>query len=131
MAAPGSAVRERLSADHAAELADELDPVLSMLAATDARVAADVAAAESEAARITSEAAERAAGIAADGRARAEFARRAAADDVIASARAEANRIENAAAAAVRARRPPAEAEVLALTEHAVRLVVAMQPGAA
>ena len=50
--APGSAVRERLRVDHAAELAAELGPVLDMLAAADARSAAVVAAADREAARI-------------------------------------------------------------------------------
>jgi hypothetical protein len=129
--APGSAVRERLRVDHAAELAAELDPVLGMLSAGDARGAAAVAAAEREAARVKTEASESAASISAAGRARAEAARTAAADDVITAALAEAERIERAAAESVTARQRPAEADVRALTDEAVRLVRSMQPGGA
>lgn len=129
--APGSAVRERLRVDHAAELAAELTPVLDMLAAADAHGAAVVAGAEREAARIKAAASERAASISAAGRARGEEARAAAAADVIAAAQAEAERIERTAAASVAARQPPAEADVLALAEEAVRLVTSMPSGGA
>ena len=129
--APGSAVRERLRVDHAAELAAELDPVLGMLAADDARCAAVVAAAEREAARIKAVATERAASISAAGRARAEGARTAAAGDVIAAARAEAERIERTAAESVAARQRAPEADVRALADEAVRLVTSLPPDGA
>lgn len=124
--APGSAVRERLRVDHAAELAAELDPVLGMLAGADARCAAVVAAAEREAARIKAVASERAASISAVGSARAEAARTAAAGEVIAAARAEAERIERAAAESVATRERLPEADVRALADEAVRLVTSL-----
>ena len=129
--APGSAMRERLRVDHAAELAAELGAVLDMLAAADARCAAAVAAADQEAARITEAASDRATGIAAAGRARAEAGRTAAAHEVLAAARADAERIERAAEASVLARQRPAEADVHALADEAVRLVTSMRPGGA
>ncbi|HEX5189177.1 MAG TPA: hypothetical protein VFW16_06540 [Streptosporangiaceae bacterium] len=129
--APGSAVRERLRVDHAAELAAELGSVLDMLAAADARCAAAVAAADRQAAGITAAASDRAASISADGRARAEAARTAAASEVLAAARADAERIQRATEASVRARQRPAEADVRALADEAVRLVTSMRPGGA
>jgi hypothetical protein len=89
-----------------------------------------MADADGEAARVTAEAAERAASIASAGRARAAATRRAVADEVIASARVEGERIERTTAEAVRARQQPAEAEVRALVGEAVRLVMSIQPDA-
>jgi hypothetical protein len=128
--APGAAGTTGVSADHAAALAAELDPVLARLAGADTRCAAVAAEAASEAARLTAEAAEQAARITSEARIRANAARKAATNEVVAAARAEAERITQAAAEAVRARRPPAEADVLALVERAVRLVESLQADA-
>jgi hypothetical protein len=129
--APGAAVTTGVSADHAAALAAELDPVLVRLDGAHARCAAVAAEAASEAATLTGEAAEQAARIAREARISAEAARKAAIDEVVAAAHAEAERIIQAAAEAVRARRPPAEADILALVERAVRLVESLQTDAA
>jgi hypothetical protein len=125
--APGAAAREGVSADHAAALAAELNPVLARLDGADTRCAAAAAEAASEAARLSAEAAEQAARIVTAARVRAEAARKAAADEVVAAAHAEAERIIRVGADAVGARRPPAEADVLALVERAVRLVESLQ----
>jgi hypothetical protein len=126
---PGSASRTGIPVDRAAELAAELEPVLTMLAATQARCAAVVAEAGLKAIQIGSEANAQAAGIAADGRDRAAAARVAAADRVIAAAHSEADRVERSAALAARARQPLVEAKVLALTELAVRIVQSAPEG--
>ena len=70
--APGAASRAGVPADRAAELSAELDPVLAMLAATDAECARLVAEAEQEAGRIAAQARDQAASIAADAVQRAE-----------------------------------------------------------
>jgi hypothetical protein len=126
---PGSASRAGIPADRAAELAAELDPVLSMLGPTQVRCETAVAAAERRAARVSGEAATHTARVAAEGRDRAMAARVAAANEVIAAAHAEADRIERASAQAVLARPGLGEAEVLALVELAVHLVKSA-PGA-
>jgi hypothetical protein len=120
---PGSASRTGIPVDRAAELVAELEPVLTMLATTQARCAAVVAEAEQRAVTIGTEANARAAGIAAEGSDRAAAAHMAAADRVIAAARMEADRIERSAAQAARARQPLGEAEVQALADLAVRFI--------
>jgi hypothetical protein len=120
---PGSASRTGIPVDRAAELVAELEPVLTMLATTQARCAAALADAEQRAVTIGTEANARALGIAAEGRDRAAAARTAGADRVIAAAHTEADRIERSAAQAARARRPLGEAEVLTLAELAVRII--------
>jgi hypothetical protein len=126
---PGSASRAGIPADRAAELAAELDPVLSMLGPTQGRCQTVVAGAGQTAARVSGEAATRAVTIAAEGRDRAMAARVAATNEVIAAAQAEADRIERAAAQAVLARQELGEAEILTLVELAVHLVKSA-PGA-
>jgi hypothetical protein len=124
--APGAASRAGVPADRAAELWAELDPVLAMLAATDAECARLVAEAEREAGRIAAEARDQAAGIAADAERLADDARAAAAAEVLAAAREQAEQAERAAAADAAARPGPAEADVRALIEAAVELVRSM-----
>jgi hypothetical protein len=128
--APGAAVTANVSADHAAALAAELNPVLALLDGTDARCAAIQAEAAGEAATLAAEAAGRAARIASEARIRADAARKAATDEIVAAAHAEAARIVQSAAEAVRTRRPPTEADVLALVARAVRLVESLQANA-
>jgi len=122
-AAPGSASRPGIPADRAAELVAEIDPVLAMLADTQSRCTVIVSDARGQAARIGREAAEQAARIAADGRERAAAARACAANEVLASARAEAGRSQRAAEEAVLTRAGPSDADVQALIDLATRLV--------
>lgn len=121
--APGSAATSAVPADKAATLAAELDPVLALLADTDRWCAAVIDAAEQEAARLMSDTTARAARIAADGRLRAQAAREAAADEVMAAARAQQTQLRQAAADAARARPAPAPSDVAALIRQAIDFV--------
>jgi hypothetical protein len=123
--APGSASRTGVPADRAAELAAELEPVLTLLAATEEECAAMVAEAARRAVLVSGEAHRQANGIAAEARDRAA----AATDRVIATAHREADRIERSAAEAARGRRELGEAQVWALAELALR-VIGSAPGA-
>lgn len=127
--APGAATRAGVPADRVAELSAELDPVLAMLAATDAQCARIVAEAGREASRIAGAARERAVRIAADGGERAQAARGEAATAVLAAARAEATATEHAAAQASASRPGPSDADVQALIRAAVDLVRSMPDG--
>lgn len=120
---PGSASRAGIPADRAAQLAAELDPVLSMLAATRAQCAALVGEAERRAVQLRGDANAQAAAIAAESADRVVAASVAAADTVIAAAHAESARIEQAAVQHVRARPELTEAEVQALVGLAVSVV--------
>jgi hypothetical protein len=129
--APGAAGRAGIPADRAAELSAELDPVLAMLAATDAECARLVAEAEQEASRIAAEAQDRAVSIAADGARRAERARGEAAAQVLAAAQAEGGQAERAAAERARTRSGPSEDDVRALIQAGVDLVRSIPDGSA
>ncbi len=96
-----------------------------MLAAADAQCARIVADGEQEADRIVSEARELAARIEADGRERALTARSLAASEVLAQAKAGADRYMRAAAEAASGRTGVAQADVRALIDQAISLVKA------
>lgn len=129
--APGAASRAGVPADRAAELSAELEPVLAMLADTDAECARIVAQARTQAGQIGEAARAEAGQIAADGRERALAARGHAADEVLAAAQAEAARVERAAAERALGRPGPADEDVRALIQDAVRLVRSMPDGGA
>jgi F0F1-type ATP synthase membrane subunit b/b' len=121
--APGAAGRAGVPADRARELSAELEPVLALLAETDAECGRIVAQAQHEASRIADEARDQAAGIAADGQHRAAAARDAAAERVMAAARQEAGAAVRAAAEQARSRRRLADWQVNELVAAAVDLV--------
>jgi hypothetical protein len=127
--APGAASRVGVPADRAAELGAELDPVLALLADTQAQCAGIIAHAEREASRIADDAHARAARIAADAVARAQAARDDAAAQVLTAARKKAAADERAAADSARAEAGPGEAEIRALILAAVELVKSMPDG--
>lgn len=129
--APGAASRAGVPADRMAELSAELEPVLAMLAQTDATCTRLVAQAREEAGQIADAARAQAAAIAADGRDRARSARGEAADEVLAAARAEAERTERTAAEQALRRTGPTQEDVRLLVRDAVRLVVSMPDGSA
>src|ERR1022692_4357979 len=107
--APGAASRAGVPADRAAELSAELDPVLALLAATDAECTRLVAEAEQEAGRLAAQGHDEAASIAADGVQRADEARGQAAAEVLAAAGDQARQAERAAAEQARSRSGPSE----------------------
>ena len=121
--APGAASRAGVPADRAAELSAELDPVLAMLAATDAECARLVTEAEREASMVTAQGRDQAASIAADGARQADDARAQAAAEVLAAAAEQARLAEHAAAEQARNRSGPGEDDVQALIQAAVELV--------
>lgn len=122
-AAPGSASRAGVPADRAAQLAEELSPVLEMLARTRERCAAITADSEKEAARVMRRAADRAAAITVEGSQRAAAARDAAVREIVAAAQAQAAAELSAAAGSARSRPVPDEADLVALIRLAVELV--------
>jgi hypothetical protein len=124
--APGAASRTGVPADRTAEVAAELDPVLALLAGTEAECARLIEAAERESNLIAGEASAQAAQILADGHARALVARGEAGARVIAAARAQVAEVERSATTRARAMRGPADDAVRALIAEAVRLVVAV-----
>jgi cell division septum initiation protein DivIVA len=103
--APGAASRAGVPADRAAELADELEPVLALLAGTDAECRRIIATARQEAERVAERAREQSAALAADARRRARAAHDATAEHVLAAARAEADDAVRSASAQARRRR--------------------------
>lgn len=121
--APGAASRAGVPADRAAELSAELEPVLALLADTEAECNRIVAQAHAQAVAIADGARADAAAIAADGRQRAQAARAEAGDAVIAAARAEAAEITRAAAELAASRVGPAEEDIQDLVRAAVRMV--------
>ncbi len=127
--APGAATRAGVPADRAAELSDELGPVLAKLAGADAECARLIDEAEQAASQISRQASERAADIAADAVRAADAARAAAAAEQLALARERATQAERTVAAEVAARPGPAEADVQALITAAVDLVWNMAEG--
>ncbi len=124
--APGSAARAGVPADRAVELRAELDPVFTLLAATNERCATDTANGRKLADQVTAQAQDQAARIAADGKERAIAARSVAADDVLGVANAEAVRLQSAGTAALPAW--PPEADVLTLIELAISFVKSLSP---
>ncbi len=127
--APGAASRAGVPADRAAELSAELDPVLALLAATDAECARLVTAAEQEASEFAAQARDEAASIAADAVRRAEEARNQAAAGVLAAVGERASQAGRAAAERARSRSGPSEDEVQALIRAAIDLVRSMPDG--
>lgn len=121
--APGAAGRAGVPRDRASELAAELDPVLTMLADTDAECGRIVARAEHEARRIAELARDQAAAIAAEAQQRAEAARSAAAERVLVAAQADARAAATAAAEQVRGRPRIAAWQVNELVAAALELV--------
>jgi hypothetical protein len=124
--APGAASRIGVPADRAAELSAELEPVLAMLAATEAECSRLVTQAEQQTGRIGAETHDTEAGIRADAVRLGQQARAAAAADVIAAAAAQAERTEHLAAEQAAARPGPNEEEVRALIATAIELVTSM-----
>lgn len=124
--APGAASRVGVPADRAAELADELGPVLALLDDTQAECARKVAEARQEAERIAAAARAEADRIIADAAGRAETARAQAAAQVLDAARTDGAAAERAAAERARERPRPSEDDVRALIQAAIELVRAM-----
>ncbi|HTS96154.1 MAG TPA: hypothetical protein VMI33_06000 [Streptosporangiaceae bacterium] len=100
---PGAASRTGVPADRAAERISELEPVLALLADTNAECDRIAAAARRDAALIAAEASRQAARIAADAQRRALQAREAAVEQALTAARADAD--DTVAAATTRAGR--------------------------
>lgn len=127
--APGAASRAGVPADRAAELASELEPVLALLAGTDAECGRIIAAARQEAEQIAEQAREQAAVIAAEARRGARAAQDAAVEHVLADARAEADEARRSAAAQAGRGRPAlAERQADRLATLGVELLRAL-PG--
>ncbi len=124
--APGAASRAGVPADRAAELADELGPVLALLDDTQAECARTVAQAEQQAERIVAAAHAEVDRIIADAADRAETARVQAAAQVLDSARTQGAAAERAAAQRARDRPRPSEDDVRALIQAAIELVRSM-----
>ncbi len=130
--APGAASRAGVPADRAAELARELEPVLALLAGTDAECGRIIATARQEAEQIAGRAREQAAALAADARPRARAAQDATAEHVFAAARAEADDAVRSAAAQARRRRAAfADGQADRLSTLAVELLRAVPDGSA
>ncbi|HEX9033118.1 MAG TPA: hypothetical protein VF834_14860 [Streptosporangiaceae bacterium] len=127
--APGAASRAGVPADRTAELSAELEPVLALLAETEAECNRIVAQAHAQAIQIADDTRAQVAAIAADGTQRALAARGAAADAVIAAARAEAAEITRSAAELAASRSGPAEEDIEDLVRTAVRIVQSMPDG--
>ncbi len=120
---PGAASRVGVAVDRAGELSRELEPVLTMLAATQAECERIAARAARDARQIMDEARERAAAVTAEAGARADAARTDAAGEAVAAARAQADQaVQDAARQARRARRDT-ERQISALISDAVGLV--------
>jgi F0F1-type ATP synthase membrane subunit b/b' len=106
--APGAASRAGVAADRARERSAELEPVLALLDATHAECERIVAGARRDAQKTVEEAREQAAAIGARAHRRAEAARAAAAEEVLAAARDQAAMARDAAR---EAQHPPGTTE--------------------
>lgn len=125
--APGAASRAGVPADRAAELASELAPVLALLAGTDAECHRIVTVARRDAEQVGERAREQAAVLAADAQRRARAVRDAAAEQVLAVARAEADQaVRSAAAQASRRRAAFTDSQAERLVTLAVGLLRAL-----
>jgi hypothetical protein len=129
--APGAASRAGVPANRAAELSAELEPVLALLAETDAECGRIIAAARRDAERTAGAARQQAAALAADAHDRARAAREAAVEQALAAARAEAGAAVTAAQARAGRRRAAfATSQADELAAAAVELIRAIpDPG--
>jgi vacuolar-type H+-ATPase subunit H len=125
--APGAASRAGVPADRAAELASELEPVLALLAGTDAECRRIIATAQREAEQIGERAREQAAAVAAEARRLARAAQDEAVEHALAAAHAEADEVQRSAAAqSGRGRAAFAEGPADRLAALAVELILAL-----
>lgn len=121
---PGQAAPGRVPADRSAELAAELQPPLSLLEQTEAETSSIREQATADAASRLREAEQQAGQIVAEARAHALQARAEATDLVVRAAQAEAAQLLAAAERAATVERHRAEAQMPALVELVLEMVM-------
>jgi F0F1-type ATP synthase membrane subunit b/b' len=127
--APGAASRVGVAADRTRELRAELNPVLALLAATQADCEHIIAAAGQDARRIADQAQRQATATAAESQRQAEAARAAAADAAVAAAQAQASELVTAAVRRAQSPRLASEEQISGLVASATGLINGLAGG--